>query len=125
MTAVHMLVGVPPALWGAGLVVVGLVFVNPTLITVGLALTASFGVQSVALNAALPSQTRRLLFVLAFVMSLIPLNEAFAHLRIADDAGEARRAQMGVMVFTTLAAASGLLSVAAMRRNRRAGVTTV
>jgi len=119
MTSMHLLVGVPPALWGVAMVVVGLVVSDPSVITIGLALAGSFGVQSAAMHAHVPAQTRRLLFVLAFVMSLIPLNEAFAHLRVAHDAREARRAQIGVTIFTTLAAGSGLLSFASLRRNRK------
>ena len=118
MTAVHLLVGAPPALWGVGLVVVGFVLADPTVIRVGLALTTSFAVQGAALHANVPSPTRRLLFVLAFVMSVIPLNDAFAHLRIADTARELQRAQTGVLFFTALAVISGLLTVAFMRRTR-------
>ena len=118
MTSVHLLVGVPPALWGVGLLVVGFVVADPSAIMVGLALAASFGTQSVALHTDLPSQTRRLLFVIAFVMAVIPLNDAFAHLRIADTMRELQRARTGIMFFTALAVGSGLVTVLSLRRYR-------
>jgi hypothetical protein len=119
MTSVHLLVGAPPALWGVALVVVGLVMVDSSVVMVGLALAASFGVQTAALHARVPSRTRRLLFVLSFVMAVIPLNNAFAHLRVADDMSEAGRARLGIMVFTTIAVGSGMVTVMSLRRLRQ------
>jgi len=91
-----------------------------SLLMIRVALVGAFGVQTVALHTHVPSQTRRLLFLLSFVFSVIPLNDAFAQLRIADSLGEAYRAQAGVILYTAFAVAWGLLTALSLGRSGEA-----